>query len=192
MRVAGFLDLALGLVALVVGIGLVIGRGNREAVPLGLTVSVVAVLLVVSGLGRITARLEVHPGKVTWSWNFSHHQIPLAELEDAALVEKGSPAAGASWAGFLGGGFLSVLAWWLVDVAHGFFGSEPSLGSLDLVVIRHHGVPVEVKAISAWSTHSSHSQANAALRVLKAAIASSGHPPEPGPRILLHDEWETT
>lgn len=191
MLVAGFLDLVLGLAVLVVGIGLVVGRDNRDAVPLGLTFCVVGALLVVSGLGRVTARLDVHPDTVTWRWNFSQHQIPLTDLEGAALVEKGSPAPGASWAGFLGGGFSSVLAWWLVDVAHGFFDSEPSLGPLDLVVIRHHGGSVEIKAISAWSTSASHSQANEALRVLDAAIGSSGHPPEQGPRILLHDEWET-
>ncbi len=129
--VAGFLDLVIGLVLLTVGIGLVAGRVNRDAVPLGTAVLVSAVLFVVSGLGRITARLDVHPDKITWKWNFSQHEIALADLEGAAHVEKGSPAAGASWAGFLGGGFSTVLAWWLMDVTAAFCGSDPSLGSLD-------------------------------------------------------------
>jgi hypothetical protein len=191
VMVAGIVDLVLGLAVLGLGMGLLIGWHARDGVPLGLALSVIAVLLVVTGLGRVTARLEIHPDKVAWRWNLSRHEIPLGELEDAALVEKGSPSPGASWAGFLAGGFSSALAWRLVDLATAFFRSEPSLGAFDLVVIRHRGGAVEVRPISCWSTRSSHSEVNEALGALQQAIHSSGHPVEEGPRILLHDEWDT-
>jgi len=189
--VAGIVDFTVGIAVLVVGLGLVAWRGNRDALPLGLAIVVVSFILVLTGLGRMTARLEITQRCVVWTWAFSRHEVPLAELEDAALVEKGSPASGSSWAGFLGGGFLSVLIWWLVELVAGFGGSEPSLGAFDLVLIKHHGAPVEVKTISSWSTGHSHSQANETLQVVKTAITSFPRQASQDPRILRHDLWES-
>jgi hypothetical protein len=154
-----------------------------------LAIAVVALIVILTGLGQMTARLEITGTSVAWTWYFSRHEVPLAELEDAALVEKGSPASGASWAGFLGGGFPSVLVWWLGEGVVAFVSSEPTLGPRDLVVIRHHGGPTEIKPISAWSTRSSHSQANEALHAVQAAIAAA-NPQSGGPRILRHDAWD--
>ena len=189
--VAGVVDFTVGIAVLVTGLGLVAWRGTRDALPLGLAIFVAGLILVLTGLGRMTARLEITHSCVVWTWAFSRHEVPLTELEDAALVEKGSPASGASWAGFLGGGFLSALAWWFVELVAAFVGSEPSLGALDLVLIKHHGTPLEIKAVSSWSTRHSHSQANEALQAVKTAIISSQHRAPQGPRILRHDAWES-
>ena len=198
--VAGTLDVVLGLGFLGLGAA-VAGRGdNRDALPLGLVFVLVGVLLMIGGLGRLTARLEVRADRLRWRWSFGSHEVPLHELEDAALVEKGSPAWGASWAGFLGGGllgvgFFGVFLWWLAELADSVVSSEPTLGGLDLVVMKRRGGPVEVKPISAWSTRSSHSQATKALEAVKVAIESCASTVAESPASqswrLLHDEWES-
>ena len=188
---AGFVDLIVGGLVLIVGVGLAAGRGDRDALPLGLVLCVVGLLLVLTGLGRMTARLEVTATSVAWTWAFSRHELPLSALDDAALVEKGSPTSGASWAGFLGGGFIGAVVWWLVEAVAVFVSSEPSTGSFDLVLIKHHGAPVEVKPISSWSTRSSHSQADGALQAVRGAIRSSASTSPQHLRILQHDAWET-
>ena len=198
--VAGTFDLVLGLGLLGLGAAVAGRGGNRDALPLGLVFVLVGALLVIGGLGRLTARLEVRVDRLRWRWSFGSHEVPLQELEDAALVEKGSPAWGGSWAGFLGGGllgvgFFGVFLWWLAELAHSVVGSEPTLGGLDLVVMKRRGGPVEVKPISVWSTRSSNSQANQALDAVKTAIAMCTSPesePVPHSRQLLHDEWEPT
>jgi hypothetical protein len=189
VSVAGIVDVVAGGCVLIVGLVVVIGRANRDALPLGVAISVVGLILALTGLGRMAARLEVTATTVVWTWAFSRHELPLSELEDAALVEKGSPASGASWAGFLGGGFLGVLAWWLVELVAAFVSSEPSIGAYDLVVYKHHGAPVEMKPISSWSTRSSHSQADQALQAVRAAITASARlTTQPQHlRILQHD-----
>ena len=192
--VAGTVDLVIGGAVLFVGLAVAVARGNRDAIPVGLAVTLVGLILVLTGLGRMAARLEVTATTVAWTWGFSRHELPLSELEDAALVEKGSPASGASWAGFLGGGFFGVLAWWLLELVVAFVSSEPSIGSFDLVVSRHRGAPVELKPISSWSTRPSHSQANQALQAVKAAITGSAQLSTQQPqhlRILQHDAWES-
>lgn len=189
--IAGFVDFTLGLALLVVGLSVMEWRGNHGALPIGLAISLVGLILLLTGFSRVTSRLEVTETSLVWTWGFSRHEVGLSELEDAALVEKGSPASGASWAGFLGGGFLLVLVWWLVELITAFVGSEPSLGALDLVVMKHHGSPIEIKPISAWSTRSSHSQANVALQAVQLAIASSARPSAAHRlQILQHDAWE--
>lgn len=190
--IAGFVNVSLGLALLVVGLTVMVWLGNRSALPIGLAISLIGLILLVTGFGRMTSRLEVTETSLVWTWGFSKHEVGLSELEDAALVEKGSPASGASWAGFLGGGFLSALVWWLVELIGAFVGSGPSLGALDLVVMKHHGSPIEVKSISTWSTRSSHSQANVALQAVQVAIASSERPSAAHHlQILQHDAWDS-
>ena len=159
----------------------------------GSALSVVALILLLTGFGRITARMEISGSIVAWTWAFSRFTVALSDLEDAELVEKGSPASGGSWAGFLGGGVVAAAAWWVVGLAAAFLRSGPSLGPLDLVVIKRHGGAVEVQPISAWSTRSSRSQADEALHAVRAAIAASARrrPPEPPPLSMIrHDAWD--
>jgi len=92
--------------------------------------------------------------------------------------------------GSSGGGFLAALAWWLVELASAIVASEPTLGPLELVLVKHHGAPVEIEPISAWSTRSSRSQAGEALQALKTAIASSPRRSSARLPILQHDTWD--
>jgi hypothetical protein len=186
----GTIDVVVGLAVLAFGVGLAAAPGGGTALPLGLAISIVGVMLLLSGLGRMTARLEVTGTGVAWTWSFSRHELAFDDLDDAALVEKGSPASGGAWAGVLGGGFVSAVAWWLLDTVSAFVHSEPSLGSVELVLIKRYGGPVEVKPISAWSTRSSHSQANEALGVVQTAIAGSARPAPHRLPILRDDAWE--
>ena len=192
VRTAGLIELTLGLVTVLAAVGLVSTSGIRNAVPLGLVAGVLGVVLSLSGLGRITARMVVGKTDLTWTWSFSTHRLALDELDDAALVEKGSPASGGSWAGFLGGGFVATLAWWILDVMWALVTSEPSLGPVELIAIRHHGGPVSIKPIGAWSTRASQSEANQALQHLRVAIAKSAHAPSVTPKILRTDAWDTS
>jgi hypothetical protein len=190
--VAGALDLVIGLVVLGIGVAVAGRDADRSALPIGLLVVLVGGYLVISGLGRVVARVELCSDRFRWKWNFSWHEVALRDVRDAALVEKGSPSSGASWAGFLGGGFIGVFIWWFGELVYSFFSNEPSLGPLELVVIRRHGDPLEVRPISAWSSRSSHSEANQALSALKSAIAIGDPPPAQAQDWeLLHDQWES-
>ena len=193
--VAGTVDVVIGLVALGIGADLAGGHADRSALPFGLLLVLIGGFLAIGGVGRVSARLELCSDRVRWRWYFAWHEILLGDLDDAALVEKGSPASGASWAGFLGGGFISVLIWWFGERVYAVLSSEPSLGRVELVLTKRHSAPVEVRPISAWSTRSSHSKANQALAAIKAAIvacdstASTEQPAQSWQ--LLHDEWES-
>ncbi len=158
--------------------------------PLGLTMAVVGVVLLLSGLGRMTARLEVTGSGVVWVWAFARHELAFEELVDASLVEKGSPASGGASAGLLGGGLLGAAAWWAFDAVLAFVTSEPTVGSFDLVLVKRYGGPVEVRSISAWSTRASHSQANAALEALKTAITERSRSTPHRFSTLRDDAWE--
>ena len=150
----------------------------------------VGLIALLSGLSRMTARMEISKAQLTWTWSFSKQTLALEDIDDASLVVKGAPASGAAWSGFLGGGFFGVLAWWLFDVFWAFFKSEPSLGSVELIVIKHYGGPVPIKPIGAWSTKPSHSEAAEALDSLKTAIASSSRRQQKSSRILRTDAWD--
>jgi hypothetical protein len=190
VRIAGAVDLGIGIALVLAGTGYALVGGRSAAVPVGIALGVLGVILGVTGLGRITARMEITRSHVVWTWSFSRSQLPFDDLDDAALVEKGAPASGGAWAGFLGGGITWVVAWWLFDVARAFVSSEPTLGPLELVAIRHYGGPVSIKPIGAWSTHDSHSQARQALGHLQAAIHASSHRAPVVPDILRTDQWE--
>ena len=190
VRVVGIIDCAVGLIVVLTGSGLAVLGGMRNALPIGLAICVVGLILLFFGLSRMTARMEISKTHVTWTWSFSSQTLALEDLDDAALVSKGAPASGAAWAGFLGGGFDGVLVWWLFDAFGAFFNSEPSLGSVGLIAVKHYGGPVPIKPIGAWSTRSSQSEANQALHCLKTAIASSSRREQDVARILRTDAWE--
>jgi hypothetical protein len=190
VRIAGWVDLGVGLVVVLVGVGLGLSGGVRGSAPLGVAIGILGAVLVLSGLARATARIEISRAQLSWTWSFSRQTLALEDLDDAALVEKGSPASGGAWAGFLAGGLLWVAIWWLWDVLWAFVTSEPSLGPVELVVIKHVGGPVPVKPIGAWSTRASHSDADQALEYLRAAIVSSTRPPTATPDILRTDAWD--
>ena len=190
VRIAAAVDLAVGVVVILVGVGLGVSGGTRDAVPLSVVIGLVGVALLVSGLSRATARMEISKTRVTWTWSFARQGVDLVDLDDAALVEKGAPAPGGAWAGFLGGGIAMVLVWWLFDVVSAFVTSEPGLGPVHLVVIKHVGGPVPVQPISTWSTRASHSGADEALAYLQAAIAASPRRGAATPEILRTDAWE--
>jgi len=197
VRVAGLVELAAGAVIVLAGIGLASLGGIRDALPIGLVMTVLGAVLIVSGLGRATARMDITRTHLTWTWSFSRHELALEDLNDAALVEKGAPASGAEWSGFLGRGIVAVAGWWLVaggwwlyETAWAQFMSEPSLGNAELVWIEHHGGPVSVKPIGAWTTSDSHSEANRALGSLQAAIAASARAPACGARPAPHGRLE--
>ena len=188
VRTAGIIDFVIGPV--LAGVGVAVQGANRNALPLGVAACVVGLIFLLSGLSRMTARMEISKTHLTWIWSFSKQTLALEGLDGAALIEKGAPASGAAWAGFLGGGFAGVLAWWLFDVSCAFFNSEPSLGSVELIAIKRYGGPVAIKPISAWSTRPSHSEATQAPHCLQAAIASTSRRKPEVPRNLRSDVWE--
>jgi len=190
--VVGVVQSVVGLVLGTAGVVFASLGGPPRALPLGLVICVLGLLLLVTGFARMNARMELGPTEVTWTWSFSRQRLALDDVVDCALVEKGSPASGGAWSGFLGGGLVMVLVWWLVDVAAAFARSEPSLGSLELVAVKRYGGPVPIRPISAWSTPASRSQANQALQALQAArhVAPRRAPQELP--ILRHDAWGPT
>jgi hypothetical protein len=161
-----------GLGVVVVGAAVVVALTVRRpaGLPLGLAVGCVGAYLIVGGAGRLASWLEVGPGAIRWAWSFSRHEIPVTALVDAALVEKGSPASGGAWGGFLGGGLDGVIAWWLLGVAGSVSRRSPTLGSRVLVVIRHHGGRVEIPVIGSRGTDAGQSEAAVALAAVQGAI----------------------
>ena len=84
VRVAGVVDLVVGVVLVAGGVAVAL---PAHRLPGGLAVGVLGVLLVLSGLSRTTARMELTRTRVTWYWSFSWSHLDLADLDDAALVE---------------------------------------------------------------------------------------------------------
>ena len=189
--VAGIIEFVFGLVISAVGIGLAALVAGPSALPFGLAFCVLGIVMVIAGLGRMIARMEVGPSQLSWIWSFSRHTIALSELTDCALVEKGSPASGGAWAGFLGGGFLAILLWWLIDTFSAIVRSEPSTGSMELVAIRRYGGPLPIGPICCWSTPASQSQATEALLAVQNAIHLNARPAVKQLPLLRHDSWES-
>ena len=190
VRVAGIIDFVVGFIVILVGSGLAVWGGNRNALPIGLTICIVGLIVLITGLSRVSARMEISKTHVTWTWSFSKQTLALVDLDDAALVVKGAPASGAAWSGFLGGGYIGVLALWLFDGFRAFLSSEPSLGSVELVVIKRYGGQVPIKPVGAWSTQPARSEAAQALDSLKIAIASSSRRRPVVSRNLRTDAWD--
>lgn len=190
--VAGVVDSVLGFSVGIAGAVLAGLGSSPRALPLGLAMIVLGIILLMTGIARMTARMELGPTEVTWTWSFFTERLALDDVVDCVLVEKGSPASGGAWVGFLGGGMFMVLVWWLVDVGSAFVHSEPSLGSLGLVAVKRYGSTTSIKPISAWSTPSSHSQANEALVALQSAIHVLARPTPKHLPILRNDAWGLT
>ncbi len=167
---SGLADLALGLVVLAGGIALAAFDAARTAVPIGLGAIVLGVTIALTGLGRALSRLEIHPTTVVWTWWFSRHEVALADLEMAALVEPGSPTSGGEWAAFLPGGLLAVVAWWLYGLVVSVVRAEPTLGSHALFLVRRYGPPERVEPIGSFAFSTKGTTAAAAQQAIQLAI----------------------
>jgi len=187
---SGRANAAIGFAVVTCGVVVAAVRSGASALPLGLAICVVGLLLIVSGMGRMTARMEVTGTTLAWTWDLARHELAIDDLVDAALVEKGSPTAAGASAGLLGAGLTGVATLWLYDAVVSFVRSTPTLGTVELVLIKRYGGPVEVTPISAWSTPSALSQANEALAAVQSAIAGSDRPKSRRLPILRNDAWK--
>lgn len=173
IRSVGMVGLVVATAVLAAGTGMAAMVHQRWALPIGIAVAVVGLLIGVSSLGRATARLEVHVGHLRWRWGLAAHTVDLGDLEDAALVEKGSPASGSAWAGFLAGGVDWVFFWWFFDWATGLLRSDPVAGTSVLVVVKRYGGPVPIPAIGGWPSGKSQRECSEALLVVQSAIRAA-------------------
>jgi hypothetical protein len=185
----GSINAAIGFAIVVLAVVVAVMGHGGSALPLGIAILIFGVLFLQHGLSRMTARMEVTRTTVSWTWSFSRHEVAIDDLADAALVEKGSPAAGGAWAGFLGGGIMAVVALWLYETVTSLVRTAPTLGSFELVLIKRYGGPVEVSPISAWSTPAALAQANDALVAVQTAIAGSDRPKSRRLPILRDDAF---
>jgi hypothetical protein len=133
-------------------------------------VGIVGVLVGGTGLSRVTAKLEVYPSKLVWTWMFSRHELALADAVEAALVEPGSPNPGGEWAAFLPGGPAAVAAWWVYGVARDAWKASPNLGAHALVLILRHGPPKRIEPIGSYAATAEDSDAGAARRAIQRCI----------------------
>jgi hypothetical protein len=175
--VSGVVDLILGIVVVAVGILVVLGTHNANIRAGGAAIIFVGLFLVFTGTGRMTAKLELHPDKVVWTWSFSSHHHPVAGLEDASLVEPGSPAQGAAWNAWIAGGFASVGTWWLLSLLRSVSKADPTIGTRQLELIPHFGAPIRIRAIGTYATGVGSSQAYAAEMAVKQAIRLASQQP---------------
>jgi hypothetical protein len=136
----------------------------------GVAIAFLGLLLVFTGAGRVTAKMEVHPDKVVWWWSFAKHEHPIGNLTEATLVEPGAPRSGGEWSGFIGGGFAAVFAWWLLSLAYSGFKAEPTLGSRTLMIVPHFGAPLRIWPIGTFATGLGSPQAFAAQQAIQQAI----------------------
>jgi len=168
--VSGTVDLAVGLAAVGFGSALAASPSPSSHLAFGLAAVVLGLVLVATGLGRVTSRLEVHGTELVWVWSFSRHRVPYAELSEAALVEPGAPDSGGESAGFIGGGLLAVVGWKLFAIGRSLVASGPTLGAYALVVLRHHGPPVRILPIGSFAARPEFSEAGAARRAVQGAL----------------------
>jgi hypothetical protein len=169
---SGLIDALFGMILVASGIGVDLAVVGPKGLPIGLTIGALGALAVATGVGRMMAKLEVHETSLVWTWWFSKHELSLAELIDAALVEKGAPVPGGGSGGFIGGGIDAVIAYWLVSLAASVFRTSPTMGTRCLIVIKRHGPRVPILAIGTWRLHDGHSQAADALDAVQHAIAT--------------------
>ncbi len=173
--ISGFVDLVVGLLIACVGIVIFAGTDSSNRRGIAGAIGFLGLLLVLSGTGRIAAKLEVHPDKVVWWWSFSKHHHSLADLTEACLVEPGNPSSGGVWTAFIGGGLLAVGAWWLLAVAYSMYKAEPTLGTRTLVIVPRVGAAVRIRPIGTFATGLGSPQAFAAQQATEEAIRQSHH-----------------
>jgi hypothetical protein len=167
---SGAILVGLGLIAVGAAVVVALRVGRPDGLPLGLLLGLIGVYFAFSGAGRMAAWFEVSQDAIRWTWSFSRHELRVTDLVDAALVEKGAPAPGGEWAGFIGGGFDGVIAWWLLGLGHSVLQTSPAMGSRVLMVLRVHGGPVHIPVIGTWGTAASHTEASLALAAVQEAI----------------------
>jgi hypothetical protein len=170
--VSGVVDLGLAAFAFggAAAVALVVTGSDR--LPFSLLLGLVGLLLLVSGIGRVRSRLEIHRDSLEWTWALVRQRVPLAELVDADIAEKGRPTPGGAWAGLIGGGFTWVFLWWLFGLIGSVAHAEPTTGSHDLVLIRRHGPPVQVRAIGTWATRAGAARVSEVVAAVRASIAA--------------------
>jgi len=173
VRTVGIVGLVIGAAIFGAGMGMAVVLHQRWALPIGIAVGILGLLIGISSLGRVTSTLEVHFDHISWRWGLATHALDLDDLVDASLVEKGSPSSGSSWAGFLAGGIDWVFLWWFFDWATALFRSDPVAGTSVLVVVKRYGGPVPIPAISGWSSGQSHRESSEALFVVQSAIRAA-------------------
>jgi hypothetical protein len=169
---SGWADAALGVILIVAAVTVALHLHNVTGIALGTSIALVGAIIGGVGVSRITAHLEVHSTKLVWTWAFSRHEVNLAELVDADLVEPGSPQGGGAIGGLLGGGVAAVAFWWLLELAGSMFEAGPTLGSRTLVVVRKYGPPIRISPIGTFARHPEVSVAAAAARAVRGAIKS--------------------
>jgi hypothetical protein len=172
-------DLGLGLLVVAGGSALAVLGSGRAVLPMGIAIILIGLTIATAGLGRAVSRLEVYSNEVVWTWWFSRHQVALADLESAALVEPGEPDAGDEWSAFIPGsvwgvfplgGLLAVAAWWLYGLVLSMMRAEPTLGSHALFLVRRYGPPERVEPIGSFAFSTTRTTASAAQRAIQLAI----------------------
>jgi hypothetical protein len=172
VALSGWADAVLGAILVGVALSVSLTKDRPASFAIGISIAVVASIIGGAGVARITAHLEVHTTKLVWTWAFSRHEVTLAELVDAALVEPGSPQGGGAIGGFIAGGLLAVACWWLLELAGSMYEAGPTLGSHTLVVVRKYGAPIRISPIGTFARHPEVSGAAAAESSVRAAITS--------------------
>jgi hypothetical protein len=176
--ISGLAYLALGVAALGTGAALLQGArsSHRLALVFALVLVLVGAVMAASGLGRILARLEVGPTKLVWYWDFSRHEVAVADTAEAALIEPGTVDVG-----FPGGlfrrGLLVRIFWAVFRGAVLVLHVSPTLGARTLVIVPRYGEAVRVMPIGTFATDPSSTRAFAAQQAIQAVIHT--HRPSP-------------
>lgn len=175
--ISGFIDLVIGLALIGTGIGIAAASHSSTTRALCLAIGIAGLFVVFTGAGRLAAKLEVHPDKLIWWWGFARHERPTAGLEEASLVEPGMPTTGAAWETLIAGGFPAIFIWWLLSIVYTTSKSNPTLGTRQLELIPHFGVPIRVRVIGTFATGLGSAQPRSAQLAVEQAIGAAN----PGP-----------
>jgi hypothetical protein len=171
--ISGCAYLVLGLASVGVGAGLLRSTPSTDRLVFSLVLLLVGAVLATSGLGRLHARLEVRPQKLVWYWDFSRHEVAVAETVDAALVVPGMVDVGFPGGFFRRGLFLRAL-WSGVRGAVLVLHVSPTLGTRTLVIVPRYGEAVRVMPIGTFGVDPVATRAFAAQQAIQWAIHRRG------------------
>ena len=174
---SGWIDLVVGLALVAAAAVIFAGERISQTLAVGFALVVLGLMIGGTGVGRILARLEVHPTRLVWTWGFSRHEVDLAEITEAALVEPGVAHPGGAFGGLLGGGLIAVAIWWVVGVVGSMFRAGPTLGTLTLIVLRQYGLSIRIDPIGTFSQTPGSSGAFTAQQAVQMAIERLHSPP---------------